>query len=92
MEPVWLDRDAITRAHDEVVALTDGAPGIRDVGLLESALARPENTYAYEGQDDILVLAATYAVGIAKNIHSSTGTSVRPLSACSSFWGGTGFA
>ena len=67
MEPVWLDRAVLKQAHDEVVALTGGAPGIRDAGLLDSALARPENAYAYEAQVDIVVLAATYAVGIAKN-------------------------
>ncbi len=41
--------------------------GVRDIGLLESALARPENVFAYEGERDVLVLAATYAVGIARN-------------------------
>ncbi|MES2861377.1 MAG: type II toxin-antitoxin system death-on-curing family toxin [Pseudomonadota bacterium] len=66
-EPVWLDRPAVLRAHDEVVALTGGAVGVRDIGLLESALARPENVFAYEGERDVLVLAATYAVGIARN-------------------------
>lgn len=49
------------------MALTGGAPGVRDIGLLDSALARAENVFAYEGQEDILVLAAIYAVAIAKN-------------------------
>ncbi len=44
-----------------------GAPGIRDDGLLESALARPVNRWGYEGVEDVRDLAATYAVGLAKN-------------------------
>jgi death-on-curing protein len=66
-EPIWLDREAILKAHDEVIQLTGGAAGVRDLGLLESALARAENVFAYEGVDDVILLAATYAVAIAKN-------------------------
>ncbi len=65
-EPFWLDTEAIRLAHDEVIALTGGPPGVRDEGLLHSALNRPINSHHYEGQDDIAVLAATYAVAIAK--------------------------
>lgn len=53
--------------YEDVVVASGGAAGLRDEGLLESALARPLNRYAYEGVDDLLELAATYAVGIASN-------------------------
>ncbi|MFA4894511.1 type II toxin-antitoxin system death-on-curing family toxin [Brevundimonas sp.] len=66
-EPIWLDQPAMMQAHDEVIALTGGAAGLRDEGLLLSALSRPLNAYGYEGQGDITVLGATYAVAIAKN-------------------------
>ena len=66
-EPKWLDRFVLLQAHDEVIELTGGATGVRDMGLLESALARAENLYAYEQVDDIPMLAAVYAVSIAKN-------------------------
>ena len=66
-EPIWLDLSAVRQAHDEVIALTGGASGLRDEGLLLSALERPQNRFGYERVDDIPILAATYAVGIAKN-------------------------
>ena len=66
-EPQWLRLGELLQLHDELVALTGGVPGLRDQGLLESALARPENRFAYEGVDDICELAATYAVAVAKN-------------------------
>lgn len=66
-EPVWLDQELILLLHEDVIAETGGAPGVRDPGLLESALQRAPNRFAYEGVDDLLELAATYAVAIAKN-------------------------
>lgn len=62
-----MDQDLLVRLHDELLRVTGGASGIRDEGLLNSALARPVNRYAYEGVADIVELAATYAVGIASN-------------------------
>jgi len=62
----WIDRQALELLHDESLAEHGGASGIRDVGLLESALARPHNLLAY-GKPDISELAAAYAVGLAKN-------------------------
>ena len=52
--------------HDESLAEHGGDSGLRDVGLLDSALMRPENLAAYE-QPDFAVLAASYCVGLAKN-------------------------
>jgi len=66
-DPIWLDQTALMRAHGEVIALTGGAAGLRDEGLLLSALGRPLNAHGYEGQDDIAVLGATYAVAISRN-------------------------
>ncbi|MBI1399342.1 type II toxin-antitoxin system death-on-curing family toxin [Hyphomonas sp.] len=64
--PKWLRREAILILHDESLAEHGGAIGIRDPGLLESALARPENLFAY-GEPDIFDLAGVYAAGIVKN-------------------------
>lgn len=47
-EPVWLDKDLILALYEDIVAATGGAFGVRDEGLLESALARPQNRFAYE--------------------------------------------
>jgi death-on-curing protein len=63
---VWIQRRVIIAAHDEQLAEHGGASGIRDVGLLESALARAENLAAY-GDPDVAALAAAYGFGIARN-------------------------
>jgi death on curing protein len=62
----WIDRDVLLMLHDESLAEHGGGVGIRDEGLLDSALARPLNTVAY-GAPDIAELAATYGFGLAKN-------------------------
>jgi len=62
----WVDRRALELLHDESVAEHGGLPGLRDEGLLESALARPLNLAAYGGPD-VAELAASYGVGLAKN-------------------------
>ncbi len=62
----WIDRQLLTLLHDESLAMHGGLPGIRDVGLLESALARPEHLAAY-GEPDLAELAAAYAFGLARN-------------------------
>jgi death-on-curing protein len=66
-EPVWLNRRVLELLHDESIAAFGGAPGLRDQGLFESALARPQNLFAYEGVDDVAQLAACYGFGLAKN-------------------------
>jgi death-on-curing protein len=62
----WIDRDVLLAAHDEQLQEHGGAPGIRDEGMFDSALARPQNLAAY-GQPDAAALAASYAFGLAKN-------------------------
>lgn len=66
MEWRWIDKSALLLLHDESLAEHGGAGGMRNEGLLDSALARPLNLVAY-GEPDVADLAASYAVGIAKN-------------------------
>src|ERR1700686_1028744 len=65
-EPEWLDVNIMLDVHAEQLALFGGCDGIRDLGLLESALARPLNKFAY-GETDLAALAAAYAFGSARN-------------------------
>ena len=65
-EPFWVQRSVVLIAHDESLAAHGGASGVRDMGLLESALARPQNQFAY-GETDVAALAAAYAFGIIRN-------------------------
>jgi death on curing protein len=62
----WLRKDVVLAIHDVQIAEHGGISGVRDMGLLESALARPENLAAY-GDPDASALAAAYAFGIARN-------------------------
>ena len=63
---VWLSHELILAIHDEQLAEHGGSTGLRDPGLLDSALARPLNRAGYEAPD-IAELAAVYALGIAQN-------------------------
>jgi len=65
--PEWLPRALILAIHDEQLAEHGGGVGIRDEGLLDSALARPQNRFEYDESADLATLAAAYAFGIAKN-------------------------
>ena len=62
----WINKQALFLLHDESLAEHGGAAGLRDEGLLDSALARPLNLDAY-GTPDFADLAASYAIGLAKN-------------------------
>jgi death on curing protein len=62
----WIDRRALELLHDESLAIHGGVSGLRDEGLLESALARPLHLAAY-GSPNVWDLAAAYGVGLAKN-------------------------
>ncbi|MCA4920355.1 MAG: type II toxin-antitoxin system death-on-curing family toxin [Roseomonas sp.] len=63
---VWLTRELLLAVHDEQIAEHGGASGIRDIGLLESAIARPLNRAGY-GKGDLAELGALYALAIARN-------------------------
>ena len=66
-EPLWIEeRDALA-IHDRLLALHGGATGLRDRGLLESALARPSQHHAYAETPDIIEMAALYTAGIVRN-------------------------
>jgi len=68
-EPRWLTRLVIDTMHSELLREHGGAPGVRDGGeaLIDSALARPRNRFAYESAADLADLAAAYLFGLAKN-------------------------
>ncbi len=66
-EPTWLDRPIVEALHADQVLEHGGSLGIRDEGLLESALTRPQQKWYYEPDTDLATLAAAYALGIAKN-------------------------
>jgi death-on-curing protein len=63
----WLRLDAVLAMHRRQIAEHGGGDGIRDIGLLESALARPQNIHAHDPAADMAALAAAYGFGIAKN-------------------------
>jgi death on curing protein len=65
-ELIWLDVEILIDLHAEQLALFGGPDGIRDQGLLESALGRPINEFSY-GETDLAALAAAYTFGIARN-------------------------
>ena len=65
-EPVWITVEDCLSFHDKVLARFGGAGGVRDAGLLESALARPRHLLAH-GTPTLFDLAATYAHGIVRN-------------------------
>jgi death-on-curing protein len=64
----WLTTADVLAIHDQLIAEHGGADGIRDINLLASALARPQQLFAYgESEPDMAALAAAYAFGIAEN-------------------------
>ena len=63
---VWLDASILQAVHDEQLVEHGGISGVRDSGMFESALAKPQNLVAY-GEPDFAELAAAYGFGLAKN-------------------------
>jgi death on curing protein len=66
-EPLWIEVRDVLAIHDRLLALHGGAAGLRDRGLLESALARPRQHHAYAGKPEIVEMAALYTAGIVRN-------------------------
>lgn len=65
--PIWIDeRDALA-LHGRLLALDGGSPGVRSAALLESALARPRQVFAYAEKPDIIDLAVAYTGGVIRN-------------------------
>ena len=65
-EPVWVLREVVFMLHEQSLAHYGGSSGVRDEGLADSALGKPQNLFAY-GKPDIFDLAASYAFGLVKN-------------------------
>ena len=65
-EPVWVDREDCLAMHEKLLERFGGLKGIRDEGLLESALNKPRHLFSY-GKPTVFEMAASYAVGIVKN-------------------------
>jgi death-on-curing protein len=65
-EPIWVQRATVDAMHATLLADHGGAPGLRDEGLLESAMARPRQIFAYS-ECDLPQLAAAYIAGIVRN-------------------------
>jgi len=65
-EPIWLPVELVIAIHERQLREFGGPPGLRDLGLLESALGRAKNLWAYEA-GDLAALAAAYGFGIARN-------------------------
>jgi len=66
-EPRWLSTVTVLTIHSDQITSHGGSFGLRDRGLLQSALARPRNRFHYESESDLLALAACYGFGIARN-------------------------
>jgi death-on-curing protein len=66
MNPQWIDVSVVLAIHEQQIAEHGGSLGIRDLGLIESALGRPQNLLLYN-DPDIFDLAAAYGYGLAQN-------------------------
>jgi death on curing protein len=84
-QPKWLLWDAVIHLHNESLEEHGGLAGVRDTGLLESALNRPQNLFHYDRVSDLTRLAANYAFGIAKNHPFNDGNKRAAFQAASVF-------
>jgi death-on-curing protein len=66
-EPLWIEERDVLAIHDRLLAIHGGAPGLRDPGLLQSALAHPRQHHAYADSRDIIAMASLYTAGIVGN-------------------------
>lgn len=65
--PLWIEEKDVFTIHGRLLAIHGGAAGLRELGLLQSALARPRQHHAYTSSDDIIEMAALYTAGIVRN-------------------------
>jgi death-on-curing protein len=84
-EPRWLARAELDGIHAVQLEQHGGLPGIRDVGALESALARPQHQWHYDVAKDLAACAAAYGFAIAKNHAFSDGNKRSTLVAMGTF-------
>lgn len=66
-EPVWIEESDVPPLHERLLAMFGGMPGLRDEGLLNSALARARQIAVYRPESDLIDMAAAYTAGIVKN-------------------------
>ena len=67
IEPKWVSEETVLKIHQRQISEFGGSEGVRDMGLLQSALARPQNAFHYNQVTSLTRLAVAYAFGIAKN-------------------------
>lgn len=90
-EPVWLEKEALLLLHGKNLARFGGLEGMRDEGLLDSALTRPQNAFHHDRQRDIAGFAASYAFGLAKNHPFADGNKRAAFMAVGLFLGANGW-
>jgi death-on-curing protein len=66
-DPVWIGEREALALHNRLLALHGGPAGVRDAGLLKSALARPQQHFAYADAADLIEMAMLYTAGIVRN-------------------------
>lgn len=66
-EPQWIFKETVLLLHEQSLNEHGGSSGLRDDGLLDSALGKPQNVYAYNSQATLFDLAASYTAGLVKN-------------------------
>src|SRR4028119_1895938 len=92
-DPIWINKELALAIHSRQLAEHGGADGVRDEGLLDSALGRPRNRFAYEDPTPpIPALAAAYAFGIARNHAFIDGNKRTAAVVCETFLTLNGFA
>jgi len=84
-EPIWIDKPEVQVAHSRQAAEHGGSDGIRDESLLDSALAKPRDVFAYADSPTLPMLAASYAFGIARNNAFVDGNKRTALVICEGF-------
>lgn len=90
-DPNWITKQGLLYLHEETLAAHCGKSGLRDAGLLESALSRAQNIFVYQGISDPARLAAAYAFGIARNHPFFDGNKRAAFAAIGLFLGKNGF-
>jgi death-on-curing protein len=66
-QPLWIEEREVLAIHGRLLAIHGGAARLRDLGLLQSAIARPSQHYAYTSSPDIIEMSALYTAGIVRN-------------------------
>jgi death-on-curing protein len=84
-EPIWIEKPEVLIVHSMQLAQHGGTNGIRDISLLDSALAKPKNVYVYGDKVTLPRLAASYAFGIARNHPFLDGNKRTALVVCEGF-------